>query len=58
MNAVGFVRVGTVGTLPLQHIVIFEKHNQALNPHLECWTDDWSPSITGLAVPSLHEQPS
>jgi len=27
MNAVGLVRVRTVETLPLQHIVIFEKHN-------------------------------
>ena len=27
MNAVGLVRVGTVETLPLQHIVIFEKRN-------------------------------
>ena len=27
MNAVGFVHVHTVETLPLQHIVIFEKHN-------------------------------
>jgi hypothetical protein len=33
MSAVGLVRVRTVETLPLQHIVIFEKRNYALNPH-------------------------
>jgi ubiquinone/menaquinone biosynthesis C-methylase UbiE len=31
MNAVGLVRLRTVETLPLQHIVLFEKRDQAHN---------------------------